>query len=177
MLLFFRYEPSSKIFRRALEKYELQVFEGPPENNRERVMLAAQHLSRGDWRTCRDLVFTLKCWNLWQQYDVAAIHAVLLKRMKEVALRTYLLKFHTHYASLGVNALCGMFELPIEAVRGVLNKMIISKEFIGSWQDVLDNTPEEKQVGVICDRIFMLLVLVPVPVPAVQMMVSPEVVT
>jgi translation initiation factor 3 subunit C len=139
------YEPSSRIFRRSLEKYELQVFEGPPENNRERVMLAAQHLSRGDWRTCAGLVFNLKCWSLWQHYDVEAIHKVLLKRMKEVALRTYLLKFHTHYASLGVDGLCRMFELPVEAVHIVLNRMVIAKEFVGSWKNVLDGTPLEKQ--------------------------------
>lgn len=54
----------SKSYRRMLDYNERQVFTGPPENMRDHIMAASKAMAKGEWESCKELIFQIKTWNL-----------------------------------------------------------------------------------------------------------------
>lgn len=120
----------SKHFRRLLDYSERQVFTGPPENSRDHVMQAAKALSVGNWKECCDLISTIKIWSLIPQSDT--IKEMLVKKIKEEGLRTYLFTYGSFYESIGLDNLAAQFDLNRSTVYAIVSKMIINEELLAN---------------------------------------------
>lgn len=90
----------SKPFRRQLDFFCRQPFNGPPENTRDHVMAGALAMLKGEWRTCSDLILNLKVWNLMP--DTEAVKATLKASIQEESLRTYLFAYSGYYDSISL---------------------------------------------------------------------------
>eukprot|EP00735_Rhodelphis_limneticus_P009130 TRINITY_DN2556_c0_g1::TRINITY_DN2556_c0_g1_i1::g.19161::m.19161 TRINITY_DN2556_c0_g1::TRINITY_DN2556_c0_g1_i1::g.19161 ORF type:complete len:969 (-),score=310.54,sp/Q9XHM1/EIF3C_MEDTR/40.77/0.0,eIF-3c_N/PF05470.7/6.9e-186,PCI/PF01399.22/5.7e+03,PCI/PF01399.22/1.5e-14,Baculo_DNA_bind/PF04786.7/0.015,Baculo_DNA_bind/PF04786.7/3e+03,DUF4363/PF14276.1/7.9,DUF4363/PF14276.1/21,TPR_2/PF07719.12/1.5e+04,TPR_2/PF07719.12/2.1,TPR_2/PF07719.12/1.5e+03,PTS_IIA/PF02255.11/5.8e+03,PTS_IIA/PF02255.11/1.5,PTS len=121
----------SKVFRRQMDYYNNQVFQGPPEVLRDHVMCAARHLMKGDWQQAQDIINKLKMWQFIP--NSAEVKAMLNRRIQLEALRTYIFTFASSYDSLSLAILSRMFNLDEKVVHANLSKMMINDELHASW--------------------------------------------
>jgi translation initiation factor 3 subunit C len=89
-----------------LTGYNRQKFTGPPENTREHIMAATNCLLSGDWQKACDYILKLEVWNLIPGEGGVRVKETLKVRIKEEALRTYLIKYGAHYDSMNLSHLC-----------------------------------------------------------------------
>ena len=124
----------SRIFRKYHDMYDRQVFTGPPEQTRDFVMTATKALLKGDWKKCADLLKSLECWDLVPGDNGAEeIKKMLVEKIKQTGLRTYLLAFSAQYDSLSLSQLCEMFDMTKNEVHAIVSKMMINHDLIASW--------------------------------------------
>lgn len=123
----------SRIFRKYLSGYSKQVFRGPPENTREHVLAATKALLSGEWQKALDLLMSLEVWKLIPNDGAENAKALLRARIKEEAVRTYLLLNGDHYESLSLAYLVDMFGMEEAAVRRIISRMIFNKEISAAW--------------------------------------------
>jgi len=127
----------SRSFHYQLKQSEKQSLTGPPENTREHVVAAAKALLVGDWRQCRDYIvnekMNAKVWNLFHRHE--RVKTMLVRRIQEESLRTYLFTYASVYESLSLRNLAEMFELDEKSVHGIVSKMIISEELSASLDE------------------------------------------
>merc|ERR1712032_443943 len=124
----------SRIFRKYYEIYDRQIFLGPPEQTREYVMRASKFLMRGEWKNCVELLSNLVVWQLVPGVDSdTKIKEMLLEKIKQEGLRTYIYAYSSQYDSLSIHVLCEMFDLSKNEVHSLVSKMIIHRELCASW--------------------------------------------
>jgi translation initiation factor 3 subunit C len=124
----------SRIFRKFLSGYSKQAFRGPPENTREHVLAATKALLSGEWQKALDLLMGLEVWKLIPNDGAENARVLLRARIKEEAVRTYLLLNGDHYESLSLNYLTEMFGMEEAAVRRIISRMIFNKEISAAWE-------------------------------------------
>lgn len=77
---------------------------------------------KGDWRRCRDYVINdkmnAKVWNLFRNAD--AVKRMVVGRIQEETLRTYLLMYSTVYQTVSLDMLCELFELDRQRVYALI---------------------------------------------------------
>lgn len=105
----------SKTFSWLLDNYTGHTFSGPPENVKDHVVAATKSMMKGQWKPAYEFIVSLPCWNLMQNRD--QVLQMLTLRMKEEALRTFLISYADQYISLSRDQLCSMFELEKEKVN------------------------------------------------------------
>eukprot|EP01034_Spumella_vulgaris_P021628 gene21628-27667_t len=155
----------SRQFRKYLHGYGKQVFTGPPENTREHVLAATKALLAGDWQRACDYILGLEVWKLIPNEGGERVKAMLQVRIKEEAVRTYLLLNGEHYDSLSLSHLCQMFGMEAATTRRIICRMIFNKEISAAWDspaDVLvmyklDLTPLQTLSQNVADKISLLL--------------------
>lgn len=121
----------SKAFNKLLNHYQAQVFLGPPENVRDHVYAAHRALLDGDWKSCSDLVCAIPAWDL--VHGGAEIKVMLTRRIKDEALRSYLMQFAQLYDAIGLDVLATKFDMAPNMVHAVVSKMMFNSELPGSW--------------------------------------------
>ncbi|SAM04062.1 hypothetical protein [Absidia glauca] len=124
----------SRPFRRLLDFNERQAFAGPPENTRDHIMSAAKALASGEWERARDYILAIKVWDLLP--DTEAIKSMLVRKIQEEGLRTYLFTYASYYSTLGVSQLSSMFDLPSHTIASIVSKMIWNEELAASLDQV-----------------------------------------
>ncbi|KAK2196419.1 bifunctional Proteasome component (PCI) domain/Eukaryotic translation initiation factor 3 subunit C/Eukaryotic translation initiation factor 3 subunit C [Babesia duncani] len=123
----------SRHFRRMFEMHEKQAFIGPPENNRDMIVVAFKHLQNGNWKECFNYLACLGTWNYMPEKE--KVQAILLEKIKTEAFRTYIFKYVNIYDSFSVEQLSSMFDLDPNIIHSLISKMIINGEIHGSWDD------------------------------------------
>lgn len=126
----------SKTFRRMLDYNERQVFNGPPENTRDGVIMSAKFLAAGDWKKATTLLSSIKIWDLMVQPD--KIKEMLTRQIQEDGLRTYLFTYAPFYDSLSISSLATMFELPEKKIAAIISRMISHEELAAALDQVND---------------------------------------
>eukprot|EP00124_Ichthyophonus_hoferi_P003121 Ihof_evm3s253 gene=Ihof_evmTU3s253 len=121
----------SKPFRRLMDYSNRSTFTGPPENTRDHVIAASKPLMQGDWKSCCDLLLSLKIWALLT--DVTKVKEMLISKVQEEALRTYMFSYGGVYDTISLSKLATMFDLPENRMHAVLSKMMVNEELQASW--------------------------------------------
>ncbi|KAI9017901.1 eukaryotic translation initiation factor 3 subunit 8 N-terminus-domain-containing protein [Phycomyces nitens] len=124
----------SRPFKRLLDYNERQAFSGPPENTRDHIMSAAKALASGEWERARDSILAIKVWDLMQ--DTEAIKEMLVKKIQEEGLRTYLFTYAPYYSTIGLEQLAKMFALEPARVSAIVAKLILNEELSASLDQV-----------------------------------------
>lgn len=123
----------SRQFRRMFEIHEKQVFVGPPENNREIILIAFKYLQVGNWKECYNQILTLNTWN--SMPDKENVQEKLKELIKIEAFRTYVFKYVSIYDSFSLDQLSSMFALDQNIIHSFISKMIVNGEIHASWDD------------------------------------------
>ena len=155
----------SKQFRKYLNMYSQQLFTGPPENTRDLVMSAARALLAGDWKKACSLLLGSDVWNLIPNEGGERVKDMLRLRIKEEAVRVFLLNYGAHYESISLAHLCTMFDMDEGTARKIVSKMIHSREVSGAWEqpaDVLvlykvDPSPLQSLCLVVAEKVALLV--------------------
>ncbi|EEQ92009.1 Translation initiation factor 3 subunit c [Blastomyces dermatitidis] len=126
----------SKTFRRMLDYNERQVFNGPPENTRDGVIMSAKALAAGDWKKASATLNSIKIWDLMAQPD--KIKVMLGEQIQEEGLRTYLFTYAPFYDSLSISTLSDMFELSPKKIAAIVSRMISHEELAAALDQVND---------------------------------------
>ncbi|KAG0175055.1 Translation initiation factor 3 subunit c [Apophysomyces sp. BC1034] len=124
----------SRPFRRLLDYNERQAFAGPPENTRDHIMSAAKALASGEWERARDFILAIKVWDLMP--ETQQIKDMLVRKIQEEGLRTYLFTYASYYSTLGLAQLSSMFDLPVSRVSAIVAKIIWTEELSASLDQV-----------------------------------------
>ncbi|KAI8093474.1 eukaryotic translation initiation factor 3 subunit 8 N-terminus-domain-containing protein [Halteromyces radiatus] len=124
----------SRPFRRLLDFNERQAFAGPPENTRDHIMSAAKALASGEWERARDYILAIKVWDLLP--DTESIKAMLVRKIQEEGLRTFLFTYASYYSTLGMAQLSSMFDLPTQTIASIIAKLIWNEELAASLDQV-----------------------------------------
>ncbi|KAI8356567.1 eukaryotic translation initiation factor 3 subunit 8 N-terminus-domain-containing protein [Choanephora cucurbitarum] len=124
----------SKPFRRLLDYNERQAFCGPPENTRDHIMSAAKALASGEWEKAKDFILAIKIWDLMT--ETQEIKDMLVRKIQEEGLRTYLFTYASYYTTLGLAQLSSMFGLSVSSVSAIVAKMIFNEELSASLDQV-----------------------------------------
>ncbi|GMR53280.1 hypothetical protein PMAYCL1PPCAC_23475, partial [Pristionchus mayeri] len=130
----------SRSFHYQLKQSEKSSLIGPPENTREHVVAASRAMLAGDWRKCRDFIvnekMNVKVWNLFRQAD--GVRSMVMRRIQEESLRTYLMMYSTVYATVSLSRLSRLFELERKEVHAIISKMILSEELSATLDEPTD---------------------------------------
>lgn len=121
----------SKKYRRIMENYKNQSFFVPPETDEEKIAAISIALKHGDWQKAFKYLEGMTSWNILQNKEI--IIASLKKKIKEVALQTYLIYFGPHYKTIGVEYLLEMFELSETNVYRLCSELISNGLLHGAW--------------------------------------------
>ncbi|KAF7634106.1 Eukaryotic translation initiation factor 3 subunit C [Meloidogyne graminicola] len=130
----------SRSFHYQLKFSEKAALIGPPENTREHVVAASRAMLRGDWMKCRDYIINdkmnAKVWNLFRNSE--NVKKVLVQRIQEDTMRTYLLMYSTIYSTVLLNTLCEQFQLSRQRIYAIISKMIIQEELSAKFDESTD---------------------------------------
>ncbi|VEU19448.1 DEKNAAC100792 [Brettanomyces naardenensis] len=132
-----RRQSSPKAFRRVLEYHERQVFDGPPENARDHIMLAARALGKFDWKKAAELLGKIKIWELFK--DSESIKKMITSRLQVEALRTFVFKNRSFFSKCSIAVLSQTFELEESKVRSILAKLIRNED-VNAYINLKTNT-------------------------------------
>ena len=121
----------SKTFRRLLDHFERQVFNGPPENIRDSVMATVQRLINGEWSKALESVDKLPVWGLLPEPE--ATRAFMKVQIQREGLRAFLIAHYAHYDSISLKSLAERFELPEAEAHAVVSKMLLAGELHACW--------------------------------------------
>lgn len=119
----------AKHFRKLYDYSERQSFCGPPENTKDHIMAASRAIALGEWEQARDLILSIKIWNMMPQSD--SIKHSLTRRIQEESLSTFVVNSAPHCDSLSVADLSSMFSLDSKSVIQILTRMILNEQLFG----------------------------------------------
>ena len=116
-------------FSKMLINYEKQIFNGPPESNKERVLCCSQFIIKGDWKNCLKGINNIKLFNKYSY-----VKNMISEKVKKIALKCFLIFYQKEYKNIKLSLLEKRFELNEEEIRKIINDMILDGELKAKWR-------------------------------------------
>lgn len=123
----------NQVFKKLVDNYEKQIFNGPAETIKELILSSTTHLIKGDWKKCSDLLSTLRIYNHHKSREEIKIH--LNNSIKETALKCFLIFYSNQYNSFSLSNLNRKFNIEINQIRKIVNRMILDGVIEAKWND------------------------------------------
>jgi translation initiation factor 3 subunit C len=103
-------------------------------------MHATKSLTKGDWESCFQSIKKLRLWesvkaNAGGEAVKNHVQSLLYQRIKEEALRTYLLTYSAHFMHIQHEHLASMFELDKAVVQRVASSLMVNESLHASWDE------------------------------------------
>ena len=125
----------SKTFRRQFAQFvesQSSVTTASVDTNRDYILLAAFHISRGEWRKAWTSLKEINI--LWQQEDLSqAFEQRLLPAIKTTALKCYLFTLGAAYNGVAVSSISENFELAPNVVYNVISTLAYNENLHIAW--------------------------------------------
>jgi translation initiation factor 3 subunit C len=121
----------SRYFKRLVDFHERQASTGLTEGFREFIIAATQKLRCGHWKEAFKILESLDPWKHVPRANIAK--ALLLDKIKEAGMVTYLLTYGEFYSNFSKKQLSERFEMSVEMVEKCLDKLIEKKEIEAGW--------------------------------------------
>lgn len=121
----------SRHLKRLMDAVERNVFDGPAENTRESLVMAARALSLADWESASRLCITAKAWESLPNF-AQGTRDMIIDRIKESALCTFIYSYGSSFETIGFEYLAGTFEMSITAVVELISLLILETGFPAS---------------------------------------------
>lgn len=132
-----KHKEYSAFFSRILSHFRKQIFNGPPETNKERVLFSSMDMIKGDWKKCLITINQIKLFNSYSNYS--QLKEIITKHIKESSLKCYLVLYAKEFSSFNINILAKRFELSNNQIKKLINDMITDEELNAKWKkDILN---------------------------------------
>jgi len=136
------YKEFNLVFKKLLDNFEKQIFNGPPETSKELILSATTFLFKGDWKKCSDLLSTLKIYNHHKSHK--EIKNFLNNSIRETGLKCFLIFYSNQYSSFSLSNLNRKFAIEPHHIRKIVNRMILEGIIEAKWNDsILQINAEE----------------------------------
>lgn len=113
----------SRHLRRLMDAFERNIFEGPAENTREALVMAARALALADWESASRLCLSAKAWESLSDFGTKT-RDILVNRIKESALCTYIYTFGPSFESISLEYLADTFEMEYAYIENLISRLI-----------------------------------------------------
>lgn len=119
-------------YSRVLVNFDKQIFNGPPETNKERILCASYHILKGDWKKCLSEINQVKVFTKLKNYN--EIKQMIEENVKITALKCYLIFYIKEYKAFDINGLAKRFEIEKGKIKKIINDMIYDEEIQAKWR-------------------------------------------
>lgn len=90
----------------------------------------------------------MKAYNHYK--DTKEIKAIILNKLKNTALKCYLIFYSNDLKNVSIKNLCKKFEMDIKEAKVIINTMILERTLEAKWRDnILEFDSEDKNVKLI----------------------------
>lgn len=114
----------SRHLKRLMDAVERNVFDGPAENTRESIVMAARSLALADWESASRLCISAKAWDSLSNFS-QEIRDMIIKRIKESALCTFIYCYGSSFESISFEYLAETFEMSILTIVELVKNLIM----------------------------------------------------
>ena len=122
-------------FYKNFNNYEKQIFNGPSESNKERILAASNYLLRGDWKNCIKEINGIKIFNNKYNFLLDKIN----HKIKQIGFKCFLIFYMNEYESFDINNLSERFELETKDIKKLCNELILKEELNGKFNENILN--------------------------------------
>ena len=91
---------------------------------REHVLAASKHILAGDWSKASNLILKLEVWKLLPADGGERVKEMLQVKIKEEALRTYLLTHGLHYEVMALFTFTATITITVSITNCILDPII-----------------------------------------------------
>lgn len=126
-----KHKPFNPLFKKLLDMYEKQIFNGPAETIKELILCSSSYMSKGDWKKCSEMIKTLKIYNHHKSRE--EIKKTINQHIKETSLKCYLILYSNEFSSFSLDNLVSKFSLDKLTIKRIISSMIINGEIEAKW--------------------------------------------
>ena len=146
-------------FSRILSNFDKQIFNGPPETNKERILKASYFIMKGDWKQCVEEINQVSVFQKMKNYN--DIKNMLAGQIKSTALKCYIIFYMKEYNSFDLNVVESRFDIGKDKIKKIINDMILEEEINGKWnKDILkikyDDRDTSKMMKKLVDNVNII---------------------
>ena len=124
-------------FRKLIEQYDMKGIQFVPQNSRDFIVFAARNLHQSKWQEAYNCICQVKIFG--KLPDFANIKVSLLNKVKECALKIFLIESQNQYESFSIKILKEQFKIEEAPIIKQTSKLI-------SKGDILAKVDQEKGV-------------------------------
>jgi translation initiation factor 3 subunit C len=121
----------SRAFRRQIDHFDRQVFNGPPEHTRDFVMSASQLVLDGKWQKAAETLAKLPAWELLPDPEHA--RTFIRTQLISEGLRAFLISSYAHFETISLKGLAARFSIPESDAHAIVSRMLLSNELHACW--------------------------------------------